>query len=129
MDRSPEAFCEISSLCACVLFQPNATLLLDEQLPKDQLALLLLNEAVRVRKDYDFFENPTVVAVRTSFFIFVCSGFYHDRQKSAWAYLREATTLAHIVGLPDESTYISNDSRENGQRRRLFWVLFTMERW
>lgn len=58
----------------------------------------LLSEAVRVRKSFDWNDNPTVLSVITSFFFFG-SYFCLDRQNLAWFHLREATTVAQLIGM------------------------------
>lgn len=58
----------------------------------------LLSEAVRVRKSFDWNDSPTVLSVITSFFFFG-SYFCLDRQNLAWFHLREATTVAQLIGM------------------------------
>lgn len=133
MDQSIEAYCKMASLCAYVMFQPNMVLpphgLNGDfgQTSNLSLAHTLLDETVRVRKGYEFSENPTILTVYTSFFIFSCY-FCLDRQNPAWVYLRQAMTLAHVMGLHEESTYKSDDI-DNSRKRSLFWVLFITERY
>lgn len=134
MDQSIEAYCKMSSLCAYVLFQPSFILPPHSRLSGDygqpsniSLAHLLLDETIRVRKGYEFSESPTLLTVYTSFFIFSCY-FCLDRQNPAWVYLRQAMTLAHVMGLHEESTYKNDDFIDASRKRRLFWVLFMTER-
>jgi hypothetical protein len=134
MDQSIEAYCKMVSLCAYVLFQPSMVLPPSARLNGEfgqasniSLAHLYLDEAIRVRKGYEFFENPTLLTVYTSFFIFSCY-FCLDRQNAAWFYLRQAMTLAHVMGLHDESSYKNDDFIDSSRKRRLFWVLFMTER-
>jgi hypothetical protein len=134
MDHSIEAYCKMVSLCAYVLFQPNMVLQSSARPAGDfaqnsnvGLAHVLLEEAIRVRKGYEFTEAPTILTVFTSFFIF-SSYFCTDRQNAAWVYLRQATTLAHIMGMHEEETYKSDDFVDSSRKRRLFWVLFMTER-
>jgi hypothetical protein len=135
MDHSIEAYCKITSLCSFVLFQPNIVLPPHGRLSGDfgqvapsGLAHLLLDETIRVRKGYEFSENPTVLTVYTSFFIFSCY-YALDRQNPAWVYLRQAMTLAHVMGMHEESTYKNDDFIDSSRKRRLFWVLFMTERY
>lgn len=133
MDQSIEAYCEMTSLCAYVLFQPSMILaphrLTGEfgQASNSSIARAFLDETVRVRKGYEFSENPTILTVYTSFFIFSCY-YCLDLQNSAWVYLRQAMTLAHVLGLHEESTYKNDDFIDGSRKRRLFWVLFMTER-
>ncbi|KAE9984030.1 hypothetical protein EG328_009288 [Venturia inaequalis] len=134
MDHSIEAYCKLVSLCAYVLVQPTMVLQSSARPAGDfaqnsnqGLAHVLLEEAVRVRKAYDYSENPTLLTVYTSFFIF-STYFCMDRQNAAWVYLREATTVAHIMGMHEEDTYKNEDYVDASRKRRLFWVLFMTER-
>jgi hypothetical protein len=135
IDQSLEAYCTIASLCAYVLFQPAMVLPPHDRLSADRgqvanhsLAHHLLDETIRVRKGYEFSENPTVLTVYTSLFISNCY-FGLDQQNPTWVYLRQATTLAHVVGLHEEHTYKNDDFIGSSRKRRLFWLLFITERY
>ncbi|KAF6814253.1 fungal specific transcription factor [Colletotrichum sojae] len=66
--------------------------------------------------------------LRTSFFLHV----YHENQQPGGAksllYLREAITIAQIMGLHKESSYIPLPLPEQQMRRRILWLLFVTER-
>lgn len=100
-----------------------------EERPQSSLHLghKLLQEAIRVRKSFDYIESHTVWSVLTSFFLFGCY-FCLDRQNLAWFHLREATTLAHLMGMHEEEHYKTADVVENSRKRRLYWLLFCTER-
>ncbi|KAK3111103.1 hypothetical protein LTR53_013985 [Teratosphaeriaceae sp. CCFEE 6253] len=134
METDVEAYCLILSLCAYMMIQPNAVLPTNsfeglEISPQSsyQLGQLLLQEVLRVRKSYDYVECPTIWTVITSFFIFG-SYFCLDKHNTAWFHLREATTLAQVMAMHDESSYQSPDVPESSRRRRLYWLLFVTER-
>ncbi|KAL5330490.1 hypothetical protein ACEPPN_000006 [Leptodophora sp. 'Broadleaf-Isolate-01'] len=88
---------------------------------------LLMEETLRVRKSYDHLETPTLNSLATSFFLFGCF-FGLDLHNKAWFHLREATTLAHILGLRKEDTYLQFDAIDSSRRSRLYWLLFVTER-
>ncbi|KJX93866.1 c6 zinc finger domain containing protein [Zymoseptoria brevis] len=134
MDTNIEAYCLVLSLCAYMMIQPNMVLphgafegldILPQ--PSLQLGHLLLQEALRMRKEYNYIETPTVWSVITSFFFFG-SYFCLDRQNTAWFHLREATTLAQVMGMHEEASYQNPDVVESSRRRRLYWLLFVTER-
>jgi hypothetical protein len=134
MDRSIEAYCKMTSLCAYVLLQPSMVLPPSAQpsgefghISNVSLGHIFLEETIRVRKGYEFTEAPTILTVYTSFYIFSCY-FCLDRQNAAWVYLRQATTLAHILGMHEEESYKDMDIIDASRKRRLFWVLFMTER-
>ncbi|KAL8816646.1 MAG: hypothetical protein Q9191_008295, partial [Dirinaria sp. TL-2023a] len=133
VDRSFEAYCLLSALSAFMMIQPGIN-----QEPyrsgnrspspstNPALGVLFMEEAVRVRKRIDYVENPTVAAVITSFFLFGCC-FGLNKHNTAWLHLRDATALAQLLGMQEESTYASGDPMENELKRRLFWLLFVTE--
>ena len=88
----------------------------------------LLADALEMRKSYSYFENPSASSVTTSFFFFGCY-FCLERHNSAWFHLREATTLAIIMGMHKEDGYGQGDPIANLLKRRLFWLLFVTERY
>ncbi|KZL71851.1 C6 transcription factor (fungal specific transcription factor) [Colletotrichum tofieldiae] len=66
--------------------------------------------------------------LRTSFFLHV----YHENQQPGGAksllYLREAITIAQIMGLHKESSYMALSLPEQQMKRRILWLLFVTER-
>ena len=66
--------------------------------------------------------------LRTSFFLHI----YHENQEpggtKSLLYLREAITLAQIMGLHRRSTYHALGTSEDRLRRRMLWLLFVTER-
>ncbi|KAF1991833.1 hypothetical protein K402DRAFT_70860 [Aulographum hederae CBS 113979] len=134
MDYSNEAYCKLTAFCAYMMIQPN--LILPPRVaprsdagpvPNLTFGQHLLEESIRVRKSYEYIENPNLLTIYTAFFIFSCY-FCLDKQNAAWSYLRQAMTLAHIIGMHDEESYKTGDIIENSRKRRLFWVLFMTER-
>ena len=134
MDNLVEAYCLLCSFCAFMLIQPGIELKAGQVLKtlasaqsNASLGTALLDEALRVRKGHDYIESPSVNAVITSFFLFGCC-FGLNKHNTAWFHLREATTLAQIIGMQDESTYSRGTFLETTNRRRLYWLLFVTER-
>jgi Fungal specific transcription factor domain len=137
IDQSIEAYCLITSLCAFMMIQPGMSLPgrpLGVRTDSDDLvsgkfttATMLLEEVVRLRKAMEYVENPTLESVQTSLFLFACY-FGLDRHNKAWYHLREATTLAQIVGMQEEPSYLAGDSIDSTMKRRLYWLLFITER-
>ena len=104
METNPEAYCLVAALCAYMMIQPNIESADVQPVPSIHLGHTLLQEAIRVRKSFNYPENGTVWSVITSFFFFG-SYFCLDRHNTAWFHLREATTLAQIMGMQNEATY------------------------
>ncbi len=135
MGHSVEAYCLVTALCSFMLIQPGIAAavipIMDEtscSMTNPRIGQLLMDEVVRVRKGYDYVENPNVNTVITSFFLFGCC-FGLNKQNTAWFHLREATALAQILGMEDQSTYLFGNVVETSRRRLLFWLLFITERW
>jgi hypothetical protein len=69
MENSVEAYCLVVSLCSYMLIQPNtklpAGIVPDAEAPNAHLNLgmTLLDEAIRVRKGYDYIESPGIWSV------------------------------------------------------------------
>ncbi|KAI2467924.1 fungal-specific transcription factor domain-containing protein [Annulohypoxylon bovei var. microspora] len=133
LDQSLDTYCLITSLCAWMMFQPGMNVPgadpLLEHLPGANIAsgMVLIEETIRVRKGYEYQETPSLNSLCTSYFLF-CSHYALDMHDKAWFYLREATTLAHIIGMNKEETYLQYDNIEASRRRRLYWLLFVTER-
>ncbi|KAH6667874.1 hypothetical protein B0J14DRAFT_173818 [Halenospora varia] len=132
-DQNVDTYCLLTSLCAFMMIQPGMGI------PGDPLGLdsmpganlvsgnLLMQETIRVRKSYDHLETPTLNSLVTSFFLFGC--YYGlDLHNKAWFHLREATTLAHVLNMQKEETYLQFDAVESSRRRRLYYLLFVTER-
>ena len=134
MGHSVESYCLITSFLAFMLIQPGIVLktghLMDQpvgSVTNPKMGSVLMEEAIRVRKSYDYVENPTVNTVITSFFLFGCA-FGLNKHNTGWFHLREATALAQILGMQDENTYMFDNVVEMSRKRRLFWLLFVTER-
>ena len=132
-----DAYCLVASLCAFVMIQPGMTLNVSGALgvsyagepPQNRygFANLLLEDLLRVRHGRDYVEHPTLITVQTSFFLF-CSYFTLEKQNSCWYYLREASTLAQLMKMHEETTYYAGDPDDNQYKRRTFWLILLTER-
>lgn len=72
--------------------------------------------------------DASLDTLRIAFFLHV----YHENLEpggvASLLYLREAITLAQIMGLHRESTYATLSLPEQEIRRRILWLLFITER-
>jgi len=134
MDRCTEAYSMIVALCAYVLIQanmpvPSNVLTRPDLASMSNMSLghVLLEESVRVRKGYDYREEPTHMTVLTSWLYYGCYFGLGSKENTAWSYLREATTQAQLLGMHDEETY-KHDPLDVSRRRVLYWLLFMEER-
>ncbi len=134
VDRDIETYCLMTSLCAFMMIQPGMAIPGGDAMGLDAMpganlvsGTMLMEETLRVRKGYDHLETPSINSLATSFFLYGCY-FGLDLHNKAWFHLREATTLAHILGMNKEDTYMQYDVIDSSRRRRLYWLLFVTER-
>lgn len=86
-----------------------------------------IDDCISVRQSYDFFEDQSLYAVISSFWLST-SFFEINQSRKSWVYLREALTLALDLGLDDDSTYVGLSPEKKLCRLRVFWILFVTER-
>ena len=134
MDQSLDTYCLLASLCALVLLQPGMMMPGSDPFSFDAMpgaslrtSTFLMEEAIRVRKGYEYMNSPTLNTLCTSYFLFGCQ-YALEMHDKAWFHLREATTLMHMVGMNKETTYSQYDGIEASRRRRLYWLFFITER-
>lgn len=134
MEQNRDAYCLLTALCAFTMIQPGMSMPPGDPYNLDMVpganiisSQLLLEEALRVRKGYEYLDSITFNTLATNFFLFGC--FYgqemHDR---AWYYLREATTMIHMIGMHKEEHYLQFDAAEASRRRRLYWLFYLIEK-
>ena len=87
----------------------------------------LLAEAVGARNECDVVEEMDIESLLTSLFLFACYGNL-DKQKQAWFYLCQTTSMVFTLGLHRESSYTRLSIEEAEEKRRIFWLLFVTER-
>ncbi|ODA79064.1 hypothetical protein RJ55_04655 [Drechmeria coniospora] len=134
MEQNRDAYCLMTSLCAFVMLQPGMAMPPGDPYNLDMMpganiisSQLLLEEAIRVRKGYDYLDSITLNALATNYFLFGCYNGQEMHDK-AWYYLREATTMIHMIGMSKEEYYLQFDAAEATRRRRLYWLFFVTER-
>lgn len=134
MQQDSFGYCLVVSLCAYMLIQPGMqlsdSLLLrhpSAQTSTLGLAMTLLQDALDTRKSLDGYDNPGIAAVQTSFFLYCCY-FNLEKHSTAWAYLRDASTVSLLLNMHQEYSYRNLPLSEANLRRRLYWLLFVTER-
>lgn len=139
VEQSTETYCLVCSLCAFMMFQPNMSITMSgvssndpfgfESMPGANMVsgTVLMEETLRVRKGFDHLESPNMQTLATNYFLFGCYVAL-DLHNKAWFHLREASTLAHIMMLHKEESYLNFDIIEGTRRRRFYWLVFIAER-
>jgi hypothetical protein len=118
----------IYSMCALTSFHMLGQSIDTPGLPSwDAPGRFFLDECISVRQSYDFLEDLSLHAVVSSFWLST-SHFEINQNRKSWLYLREALTLAHDLGLHDDTTYLGLSPEERLCRQRVFWQLFVTER-
>jgi len=124
---SAQRYAFLAALCAATHIQLN----LDGGPAVDGRGLMsgeeLLAEAVRARKECEVVEDMNMESLLTSLFLFASYGNL-NKQKQAWFYLCQATSMVFTLGLHRESTYTSLSIEDAEEKRRVFWLLFVTER-
>lgn len=133
MEQHRDTYIMLASLCALVAFQPGLELPDMEDLEGQKLqcnmiaAQVLMEEALRVRKGYDFLEPITYNALVANFFLLGCS-YAMEMHDKAWYYLREATTMIHLANMNDDDQLRQLNPGDAARRRRLYWLFYSYER-
>lgn len=131
---SAQRYAFLAALCAATHIQLNldGRPASDTTSAVDGRALMsgeeLLAEAVRARNECDVVEEMNVESLLTSLFLFASYGNL-NRQKQAWFYLCQATSMVFTLGLHRESTYTGLSIEDAEEKRRVFWLLFVTERY
>lgn len=116
----PSAYALSCAVCATITsqvrFMTNQTLI-----PQDILDIDFASEAIRVRKT-----EPTLECVLTAFFLHIALA-NAEAGPTAICYLREAITLAQIMGLDRADTYSSSPA-ETHRMRKIYYLLVVTER-
>ncbi|MCJ1391205.1 hypothetical protein MMC18_004067 [Xylographa bjoerkii] len=133
IDTRTEAYCLVGSICSFVVIQPDFHVQTTGDRPRTismrrvvAQCLRLVEETLRVWNSYDHKDNPTLTDVLIAFFL-SAAYFGLEKANAAWIHLREAITLAQLLGMHDEGTYKRGDV-DGDIRRRLFWLLYISER-
>ncbi|KAL2424451.1 hypothetical protein ABEF95_010534 [Exophiala dermatitidis] len=135
LSTDAHVYCLTASLCAFVMVQPGMNLAVGPgncykgEPPENRYgyANMLLEDIKRVRKSIDYISTPTLSSVQISFLLFGCY-FTLEKQNVCWFHLREAATLAQMMGMHEESSYLIGDATENKYKRRAYWLLLVTER-
>lgn len=87
------------------------------------------NEAKRVRNLFDHNENPCIETLLSSFFLYAHYANQKGKITQAKMYLREAITMAQILGLHEKSHYTSKSRAEVHRKRKIYYTLLVTERY
>lgn len=128
-DLTPSERNYLYALCALTCFHMSGqNIVADAPTPSWECAgRFFLDECISARQSYDFFNDASLHAVISSFWLST-SFFEINQSRKSWVYLREALTLAQELCLHDDAAYAGLDPAESLCRQRVFWQLFVTER-
>ncbi|CAI5756318.1 unnamed protein product [Candida verbasci] len=112
-----------SLICAISSVVVGQSLFISKPLiPPQIMKIDFLNESLKNRS-----MEPSTESVLTSFFLHIAFGL-KGTQPVGICYLREAITLAQIIGLHKPETYAFIDRKEQHRLRKLYYLLLVSER-
>ncbi|KAK3327989.1 NADP-dependent oxidoreductase domain-containing protein [Cercophora scortea] len=122
-----ETFALAAAVGAATMAQLKLDRFADTGVNDSATAASLEAECQRIRSNLDG-GIANLSRLRTSFFLHI----YHENREAGGTksllYLREAITLAQIMGLHRASSYLTLETAEDRLRRRILWLLFVTER-
>lgn len=96
-------------------------------IPEDVKKLGFVGECIRARTYMNYQMTPTLETILTSFFLHVAE-VNKGNKPAAILYLREAITMAQIIGLHIESTYQLKSVADAHRMRKIYFMLMVTER-
>ncbi|KAK0653994.1 hypothetical protein QBC41DRAFT_288123 [Cercophora samala] len=115
------------AISAATMAQLKLSRFKDPNITDSLSATTLHDECQRTRRTLNT-ASASLNRLQTSFFLHI----YHENQIPGGAesllYLREAITVAQIMGLHRASSYLGLPPSEDRLRRRILWLLFVTER-
>lgn len=85
-------------------------------------------ESIRARNLFDYRLNPSYDNLLISFFLYIYYVNVKDGTKAAIMYMKEAISIAQILGLHDPRTYVSKPLAEIHRLRKIYYMLLVTER-
>lgn len=87
-----------------------------------------IQEARRVIFEYELTMNPSVNLLLTSYFMHIYYDNILGETNRGLMYIREAVSLAHILGLHEQSTYELKSKAESHHLRKIYYQILITER-
>jgi hypothetical protein len=124
----PRRYAFLAALCAATHLQLKLDLsdgaTHEEILPSGRS---LIDQAIQTLRDFDPLDEPHIDSLLTFFFLFSAYGNL-DQHDHAWHYLSQSISLAFLLKLHQEQTYLEQDAEVAELKRRIYWLLFITER-
>lgn len=97
-------------------------------IPDSLKSVDFIAECLRARNFCDYRSNPTIESILVSFFLHVYYSDIKPFSSSAILYLREAISIAELLGLHDESRFKDMSREEKCRIRNIYYILMIAER-
>lgn len=120
-----EVFALAYALAAATATRTQST---DLSISKRNHAQILEQKCQNARSNVPPGRPPNLTTVRIAFFLHIYYESIEPNSMKSMLYLREAVTIATMIGLHKESYYSEVPSQEREIRRRVLWLLFITER-
>lgn len=120
-----EVFALAYALAAATATRTQST---DLNISKSNEAQILEEKCQAARARVPKGRPPNLTSVRIAFFLHVYYDSLEMNSMKSMLYLREAVTIATMIGLHKESYYAEVPIQEREIRRRVLWLLFITER-
>lgn len=121
----PEAYILASSICIATVLQLQLTASdLDGSMLHPEL---IMDEIESLRRAQDYREHPSTNSLKSSFFLHVAY-LHMKKQRTSTLTLREAISMAHMLGLHRTSHYDNLSVEDTEDHIRILWLLFITER-
>ena len=120
-----EVFALAYALAAATASRTQST---DLSISKRNHAQILERKCQAARAKVPPGRSPNLTTVRIAFFLHIYYESLEINSMKSMLYLREAVTIATMIGLHKESYYLEVPNQEREIRRRVLWLLFVTER-
>ncbi|KAK6454137.1 uncharacterized protein RJT20DRAFT_146400 [Scheffersomyces xylosifermentans] len=119
--------CAVSAAIICqVTFLSSSTHLIS--LPPDIKHAQFANEAIKARDSFNYRLHPSPDTLLTSFFLYAYYINIKGGAPAAICYLREAISIAQILGLHNSNNFVGKSSAEVHRLRKIYYLLLVTER-
>lgn len=120
-----EVFALAYALAAATATRTQST---DLSISKRNHAQILERKCQAARAKVPQGRPPNLTTVRIAFFLHIYYESLEANSMKSMLYLREAVTIATMIGLHKEAYYVDVPAQEREIRRRVLWLLFITER-
>lgn len=129
-EKNAMAYALSCSVCAAIATQLSFVTSKDKMINiQNGLPLqVYADEAKRIRNTFDYSDNPTLVSLLSSFFLYAHYVNHKGRAQQAIIYLREAISMCQILGFHEPTAYVDKSAAEIHRWKKIYYMLLVTER-